>query len=433
METDPTRMCELLVGLGSGVEVVGVEDVDGEPLRVHVRLKERPTCSGCGGLVRVKGREIVELVDRHAFDRQARLVWHKTRWRCPDTACGVGSFVDADSEIAPAEHLLTTRASRWVCEQVGRFGRPVSDLATELGVSWHTINDCVIAWGDALLEADVDRVGSTTVVGLDETLAVRRGVFKHRVWATTVADVETTQLIDIFEGRDAASVCAWFAGQDPDWVGGIDAVTLDMASAYLVAANTMLPEARQIVDRFHLIRLCNRRLDECRRRIQNQTLGHRGRKGDPLYRIRRRLTIGIEHLDPDQIARVHEMLDAGDESGHLRQLWFAKEQLRALFNHPDRGHAAGLFLVLIQAWKTAPGGQLELRALGRTLWRWRHQILGWFWHHQISNGPTESVNNLLKRVKRGAFGFRNLAHYRIRALLYAGRPNWALLATITPR
>ena len=52
---------------------------------------------------------------------------------------------------------------------------------------------------------------------------------------------------------------------------------------------------------------------------------------------------------------------------------------------------------------------------------------------RVSNGPTEAINNLIKRVKRVAFGFRRFAHYRIRALLYAGNPNRALLATITPR
>jgi transposase len=64
--------------------------------------------------------------------------------------------------------------------------------------------------------------------------------------------------------------------------------------------------------------------------------------------------------------------------------------------------------------------------------RWRHQIAAWHQAH-VSNGPTEALNNLIKRVKRVAFGFRRFAHYRIRALLYAGRPNWDLLATITPR
>jgi len=50
----------------------------------------------------------------------------------------------------------------------------------------------------------------------------------------------------------------------------------------------------------------------------------------------------------------------------------------------------------------------------------------------VTNGPTEGLNNLIKRIKRAAFGFRNFANYRIRALLYAGKPNWNLLTTITP-
>ncbi len=74
---------------------------------------------------------------------------------------------------------------------------------------------------------------------------------------------------------------------------------------------------------------------------------------------------------------------------------------------------------------------LEVRRLGRSIARWRDQIIAWHRSH-VSNGPTEAVNNLVKRVKRVAFGMRNFAHYRIRSLLYAGKPNWALLDTITP-
>ena len=60
----------------------------------------------------------------------------------------------------------------------------------------------------------------------------------------------------------------------------------------------------------------------------------------------------------------------------------------------------------------------------------------------MTNGPTEALNNLIKRIKRAAFGikrikraafgFRNFANYRIRALLYAGKPNWTLLTAVTP-
>jgi len=73
----------------------------------------------------------------------------------------------------------------------------------------------------------------------------------------------------------------------------------------------------------------------------------------------------------------------------------------------------------------------EIRRLGRTITKWRHQIAAW---HQarFTNGPTEAVNNLIKRVKRVAFGITNWTNYRTRSLLYAGQPNWSLLNPTPP-
>jgi transposase len=55
----------------------------------------------------------------------------------------------------------------------------------------------------------------------------------------------------------------------------------------------------------------------------------------------------------------------------------------------------------------------EVRQLGRTIRKWRDQIVAWHRAH-VSNGPTEAVNNLIKRMKRVGFGFRRFKHYRIR-------------------
>ena len=77
-----------------------------------------------------------------------------------------------------------------------------------------------------------------------------------------------------------------------------------------------------------------------------------------------------------------------------------------------------------------PGLPEEINRLGRTISRWRTQISSWH-TAKVTNAATEA-NNLVKRVKRAAFGFTNFANYRIRSLLYAGKPNWALLDTLTP-
>jgi transposase len=74
----------------------------------------------------------------------------------------------------------------------------------------------------------------------------------------------------------------------------------------------------------------------------------------------------------------------------------------------------------------------EVQRLGRTIRRWFEKICN-FHISKMSNGPTEALNNLIKRVKRVGFGFRNFSNYRIRVLLYAGRPNWRVLASIVVR
>ena len=139
MEENSTRICELIVGLGD-VEVLGVDDVAGGPLGVHIRSRARPTCAGCGGSVWSKGAAVVKLVDLAAFGRPVRLVWHKWRWRCPTAGCVVGSFTEVDDRIAPARGALTARAARWATVAVGRDARAVSDVAAELGCDWHTAN-----------------------------------------------------------------------------------------------------------------------------------------------------------------------------------------------------------------------------------------------------------------------------------------------------
>jgi transposase len=177
--------------------------------------------------------------------------------------------------------------------------------------------------------------------------------------------------------------------------------------------------------------LANSKLDECRRRVQNETLGHRGHKDDPLYRIRRLLTKADERLDDRGRSKLLGLLAAGDPRGEVKTAWHAKEMIRQIYTHTD-ADLAEVFVTRLGHDLQDDSCPPEVNSLGRTLLRWKDQIVAWHRGH-VTNGPTEAVNNLIKRVKRVAFGFRRFRNYRIRALLYAGKPNWNLLATITPR
>ena len=208
MEYDPIRMCELLVGLGD-VEVLGIDDESGEPLRVHVRCRSaRPPCKECGGPLWSLGQRRVVLVDLPVFGRPVGLVWHKRRWRCPQHDCAGSSVTEQASQIAPQRALLTTRAARWATRRAGR-GEAISDTASVLGCDWHTVNASVQRWGQALLAVDTERVSQVTALGLDETLMWRRGRFGTKAWSTSIVDVGSGQLLDIVPGRTAKAPTRW--------------------------------------------------------------------------------------------------------------------------------------------------------------------------------------------------------------------------------
>jgi transposase len=423
LETNPTRMCELLVGLPD-VNVIGVGDWP-EYLRIAITTRaERPVCPGCGGGVHRHDVDEVELVDLPCLGRQTRLIWMKQRWRCPNAACRVVTFVEVDDRIADQRAGITDRAGRWATFQVGRHGRAVSEVARDLGCDWHTVMDAVVAHGRALID-DPNRIGATTAVGLDEVLFCRLGTFRHRCWSTQIVDVARGQLLDVVPGRDAAGVCAWFAERPVDWCAAIRWATLDLSGPYRAVFDTMLPDAVQIADPFHVVKLANFVLDETRRRVQNDTLGHRGRKTDPLYRIRKLMTIAHERLDTEANAKLRGLLEAGDPNGEVRMAWHSKEVVRSIYEINDPDLAAEFVTQLgidLQDDSCPP----EVQRFGRTITRWSGQISAWH-RARFTNGPTEAVNNLVKRVKRVAFGITNWTNYRTRALLYAGRPDWTLL------
>jgi transposase len=216
-----------------------------------------------------------------------------------------------------------------------------------------------------------------------------------------------------------------------EWRDQVRYATLDLSGPYRAVFDAMLPDAIQVADPFHVVKLGNTKLDECRRRVQNETMGHRGRKDDPLYRCRRLLTKADERLDDKGREKLLGLLRAGDPHGDVATAWHAKEAVRELYTHNDPDLAVQ-WVERLSADMADKDNPIEVRSLGRTLRRWKYQIAAWHRAH-VSNGPTEAVNNLIKRVKRAAFGFTSFRNYRIRSLLYAGKPNWELLATTIPR
>jgi len=180
-----------------------------------------------------------------------------------------------------------------------------------------------------------------------------------------------------------------------------------------------VPDAVTVMDPFHVVALAGAKLDLCRQRVQQDTTGHRGRTGDPLYRARRTLRTRTALLTARQRSRL-ELVFAAEEHAPVEVTWLIYQQIIDAYAHPDPREGLTLLARVIDTLRAAvPAGLDELATLGRTLQRRRDDVLAYF-THRASNGPTEAINGRLEALRRNALGFRNLINYRIRSLLHCG-------------
>ena len=427
--SNPTEILQALVGL-KDVRVLHLERRGPHVELVIERELGDLACATCGERARVKDRPRVSYVDLPVYGSPMTLTWKKHRLRCVNERCAATTWMFEDHRIAAKGCRLTTRAAKWATNQVGQ-GRTVLEVAKELSCDWHTVNDAVLTYGSALLEADRKRLNQTSALGLDETSFVKLGTRSHKDYATTVCDVENHQLIEILPTRRYQDVARWINDQGEAWKERIRFGALDMSATYAAVYSVTLPRAFQVVDSFHCVQLANRCVDSVRRRVQSEETGHRGRRDDPLYRARRVLLMGEEKLDTPAAERLASLLALGDPNAEVAIAYRVKERIRDFYRANDPQEARAI-LEDLKNHCLKRAMPPEVQKLGRTIHVWFDKICNYHLA-RVSNGPTEALNNLIKRIKRIGFGFRNFENYRIRALLYAGRPNWRVLDSIVVR
>jgi Transposase len=127
---------------------------------------------------------------------------------------------------------------------------------------------------------------------LDETSFLKATRVAPTRWVTGLVDLERGRLLDVVADRTRAAVDSWLGARSAAWLACIGTVALDPWRGYASALVAPLGHATVVVDHFHAVRLANLVVDQVRRRTQQATLGHRGRKRDRLYCSRKPAVLG---------------------------------------------------------------------------------------------------------------------------------------------
>lgn len=150
----------------------------------------------------------------------------------------------------------------------------MKSLAEEYCVSWRTVRDAI---EDGLRKRyrrrDYSKVRN---IGVDELY-----VFRHerpsRRFITTVRDQDAGTVLDVARGKGAAALKR-FERKIAPFKGNIKTVSMDMASSYTSWAAGFLPEATIVIDRFHVMKALNDRVDKARRKAMAMDQRCRGQR-----------------------------------------------------------------------------------------------------------------------------------------------------------
>jgi len=245
------------------------------------------------------------------------------------------------------------------------------------------------------------------VLGIDE-IAQHKG---HRDFVCVLSDIERGKVIEVLPSRTKATLEAYFDGLLPRQQAAIEVVSIDMWEAYADVARTKVPQAAIVVDRFHVMKNLQEKMQDARRAAQRQ-LPQAMR--DELKGLRWLLVRNYADLDAEGRQKLQRAFEIWPELAMLHGL---KEEFRAFYERKNRRTAIRALATWIA--KVQQTGHKALLKFVETVCRWEQEILTYF-DERITNGFVEGTNNKIKLIKRRAFGFRNFENFRYRILHECG-------------
>ena len=435
-----------------GVEGLQVTDVHAGPDgMVEVwAVTDYPAAAACPACGTISGQVHETVLARPRDVRRAAdpvdLRWVKIRRKCGNLDCPRKTFTEWVPAVPP-RCRITARLREQAGAEVTERGITPAEAARHAGVSWPVAHDAFAAAADPLLEQPAARVAH---LGIDEH---RRGRARFAVdeqtgeytlladrWQTCFFDPDGQQgLLGQVQGRTADDAAYWLVGATPAWRDAVQVVCIDLCTIYASAVRRMLPHAVLTADLFHVVQLAVKATGDVRRRVVRARYGRRGRSGDPEYGIKNLLVRNLEHLSPDQFAKIIDTLDRDRYGQEIAAAWIAKEKLRDVLNL--RARITGSVpcerqvrdrLFAFYDWCAQHDDIPELVTLARTISRWEDEITAAVLTG-ITNATSESLNRLAKLEARLAYGFRNPLNQRRRVRIACTRGYRRRSRTATPR
>jgi transposase len=316
-------------------------------------------------------------------------------------SCGITRQVDVGFAL-PKRHYVKAFAA-----QVVAFlsAMSISAIAINFNLDWDTIYTIFSDWLEVMKKGIC--LDNLKRIGIDET-SVGKG---HR-YITIVIDLDTGSPVFVNDGKSEEALLPFWEMLGAERMQNIECVAMDMGCAFQSAVRKHLPNADIVFDRFHVVQLVNRYLDNLRREEHAKAIGE-GKRA--FIRCRFLLLKNDENLNEARHER--ERRDALlNLNKPLFDMHLMSLEIRDIWRQGSKCEAEEELGRILRA---ALSSDVKLiRRLGESLYRYKDGILAYY-DHRITSGVIEGVNNKIKTKARSSYGFRNKNFYKL--IVYAIR------------
>jgi transposase len=236
------------------------------------------------------------------------------------------------------------------------------------------------------LYKEVDRL----IIGIDEHS------FRGQRMATTITDIGNHNLLAVLKDHRKQTIREFLMAIPPQIKEKVIEVCGDMKWMYAKLVEEELPQAKMVVDKFHLIRDANMRIDEARR-IEQEAI-----KKEIKRKIFLKNKEDLRKKEQEQLEEYFKKYPS------LKEFYWVKEKLREMYRAKSRKEGEKILDTVIAAMRVSDDG--EILCWRNMLCRWKDRILNYF-DNRTTNAYTEGVQTKIKKIKRVSYGFRNVEVY----------------------
>lgn len=308
----------------------------------------------------------------------------------------------ADIGFADPRFTYTKALSRYVLDLTRHM--TITDVAKHLNLSW----DIIKSMQKRYLERKYSSPNLSELqrIGIDEIYIGKRG------YLTVVMDVLSGAVVFVGDGKGGEALDLFWKRLKRFRKAKIEAVAIDMSPAYIKAVRDNLKDAVVVFDHFHVIKMFNEKLSDFRRQLHNNTINNGEKK---LLKGTRWLLLTAKENLVDEKSKLQRLERALEINKPLATAYYMKEDLRQLWNWPGDKAAAEWHL---KSWidMARCSGISMLEKFAKTLKRHFEGILAYFDFDCLSSGPLEGTNNKIKTMQRMAYGYRDIAFFKLKIM-----------------